>query len=197
MWAPLESQRRWIERAGIELGTGGLMAARTGRSARLEGATTVLLVTDADDLRVLARVVLADRRRRTGPPGRPAGSVRRVGPPGRSAGSVHWIAPPGRSTGSLRRNLPAARHLGCRRPLPRRGRPVRPGLPPHTVAAGGPPRAGVRFRPQPASGPRPPGHETVFVVRRDGRLQSAIGNGPPTARDDGTLVPLGHEPDGS
>ncbi|MGX1130665.1 NhaP-type Na+/H+ or K+/H+ antiporter [Streptomyces glaucescens] len=56
---------------------------------------------------------------------------------------------------------------------------------------------GARFLVQPASVPRPPGHETLFVVRADGRL-APVTDGQEVARAEGdTLVLLGPVPHGS
>ncbi len=60
MWAGLDQQREQIKRAGLELAPGELLAAATGRGARLEGITAVLLLTDEDDFNALAAVLLAD-----------------------------------------------------------------------------------------------------------------------------------------
>ena len=60
MWAGLDQQREQIKRAGLELAPGELLAAATGRGARLEGITAVLLLTDEDDFNALASVLLAD-----------------------------------------------------------------------------------------------------------------------------------------
>ena len=60
MWAGLDQQREQIRRAGLELAPGELLAAATGRGARLEGITAVLLLTDEDDFNALAAVLLAD-----------------------------------------------------------------------------------------------------------------------------------------
>ena len=60
MWAGLDQQRKQIRRAGLELAPGELLAAATGRGARLEGITAVLLLTDEDDFNALASVLLAD-----------------------------------------------------------------------------------------------------------------------------------------
>ena len=49
MWAGLDQQREQVRQAGLELAPGELLAAATGRGARLEEITTVLLLTDEDD----------------------------------------------------------------------------------------------------------------------------------------------------
>ena len=58
MWAALDGQREQIGQAGLELAPGELLAAATGRGARLEGITAVLLLTDEDDFNALAAVLL-------------------------------------------------------------------------------------------------------------------------------------------
>jgi hypothetical protein len=58
MWAGLESQREQIRQTGLELAPGELLAAATGRGARLEGITIVLLLTGEDDFNALASTVL-------------------------------------------------------------------------------------------------------------------------------------------
>jgi NhaP-type Na+/H+ or K+/H+ antiporter len=58
MWAGLDEQRQQIRQAGMELAPGELLAAATGRGARLEGITAVLLLTDEDDFNALAAVLL-------------------------------------------------------------------------------------------------------------------------------------------
>ena len=60
MWAGLDQQREQIRQAGLELAPGELVAAATGRGARLEGITDVLLLTDEDDFNALASALLAD-----------------------------------------------------------------------------------------------------------------------------------------
>ncbi len=79
MWAGLDQQREQIRRAGLELAPGELLAAATGRGARLEGITAVLLLTDEDDFNALASVLLAETV---------AGRVYRLAPPRRSHGVV-------------------------------------------------------------------------------------------------------------
>ncbi|KUO10793.1 cation:proton antiporter [Streptomyces sp. DSM 15324] len=59
MWASSEDQRGSIREAGLELAPGELLAAATGRGARLEGITSVLLLTDEDDFNALAATVLS------------------------------------------------------------------------------------------------------------------------------------------
>jgi NhaP-type Na+/H+ or K+/H+ antiporter len=79
MWAALEEQRETIRQAGLELAPGELLAAATGRGARLEEITAVLLLTDEDDFNALASVLLADCV---------DGRVYRLAPPQRSQGVV-------------------------------------------------------------------------------------------------------------
>ncbi|MFJ5776888.1 cation:proton antiporter [Streptomyces sp. NPDC093094] len=64
-----------------------------------------------------------------------------------------------------------------------------PGLVRHAVAARH--GSGARFRTRPASQPCPPGYETVFVVRRDGRLEPVTQARPATPGKGDTLVLLG------
>jgi NhaP-type Na+/H+ or K+/H+ antiporter len=79
MWAGLDQQREEIRQAGLELAPGELLAAATGRGARLEGITAVLLLTDEDDFNALASVLLAESVE---------GNVYRLAPPQRSHGVV-------------------------------------------------------------------------------------------------------------
>ncbi|MFE1754734.1 cation:proton antiporter [Streptomyces anandii] len=91
-------------------------------------------------------------------------------------GPVHRIGPPPGSQGVVAPYTAGDTLFG-------------PGLPRHTVAARH--ERGARFRAQPASTPPPAGHDTVLVVRHDGRLEPALADRPPTASDDDTLVLLG------
>ena len=79
MWAGLDQQREEIRQAGLELAPGELLAAATGRGARLEGITAVLLLTDEDDFNALASVLLAESVE---------GNVYRLAPPQRSHGVI-------------------------------------------------------------------------------------------------------------
>jgi hypothetical protein len=79
MWAALDEQREAIRQAGLELAPGELLAAATGRGARLEEITAVLLLTDEDDFNALASVLLTDCV---------DGHVYRLAPPQRSHGVV-------------------------------------------------------------------------------------------------------------
>ena len=79
MWAGLDEQREQIGQAGLDLAPGELLAAATGRGARLEEITSVLLLTDEDDFNALASVLLADCV---------DGRVYRLAPPQHSHGVV-------------------------------------------------------------------------------------------------------------
>jgi uncharacterized hydrophobic protein (TIGR00271 family) len=79
MWAGLDQQREQVRQAGLELAPGELLAAATGRGARLEEITAVLLLTDEDDFNALASVLLT---------GNVEGRVYRLAPPLRSHGVV-------------------------------------------------------------------------------------------------------------
>jgi NhaP-type Na+/H+ or K+/H+ antiporter len=79
MWAGLDQQREQIRRTGLELAPGELLAAATGRGARLEGITAVLLLTDEDDFNALASVLVTETVE---------GRVYRLAPPQRSHGVV-------------------------------------------------------------------------------------------------------------
>ena len=81
MWAGLDEQRQQVRQAGLELAPGELLAAATGRGARLEEITAVFLLTDEDDFNALASVLLA---------GSTEGRVYRLAPP---LGSHGVIAP--------------------------------------------------------------------------------------------------------
>ncbi|MFF9328079.1 cation:proton antiporter [Streptomyces sp. NPDC014776] len=157
MWAGSAPERARIEAAGIEPEAGELMAVAADPQARLEGITSVYLLTDDDDFNALVSIVLRDSV---------DGPVYRVGPPPGTGGTVA----PYTSGETL----------------------FGPGLVRHTVAARH--RDGARFRVQPASAPPPPDHDTVFVVRRDGRLEPATEGGPVTAAEGDTLVLLGPAP---
>ncbi len=79
MWAGPDQQREQVRQAGLALAPGELLAAATGRGARLEDITAVLLLTDEDDFNALASVLLA---------GSVEGHVYRLAPPLRSHGVV-------------------------------------------------------------------------------------------------------------
>ncbi|MEU6658659.1 cation:proton antiporter [Streptomyces sp. NPDC046821] len=84
VWASSDEQRERIRKAGLELAPGELLAAATGRDARLEGINSVLLLTDEDDFNALASTVL----RRSG-----SIPVYRLGPGGNRESEV--VAPQG------------------------------------------------------------------------------------------------------
>jgi NhaP-type Na+/H+ or K+/H+ antiporter len=79
MWAGLDRERERIKDAGLELASGELLAAATGRGAQLEDINAVLLLTSEDDFNALASTVLA---------GSVEGPVYRIGPQGPSHGVV-------------------------------------------------------------------------------------------------------------
>jgi hypothetical protein len=58
MWAGLDQQREQIRRAGLELAPGELLAAATGRGARLEGITAGGISTGRGSSRTAAGGVL-------------------------------------------------------------------------------------------------------------------------------------------
>ncbi|MFD7438921.1 cation:proton antiporter [Streptomyces sp. NPDC059861] len=79
MWAGAAEERGRIKDAGIELAAGEFMAVATEPETRLEGVTSVYLLTDDDDFNALASVVMRDAV---------DGPVHRVGPPPDSEGVV-------------------------------------------------------------------------------------------------------------
>ncbi len=79
MWAGREDQRRQVREAGLPLAPGDMLAAATGRGARLEGVTAVLLLTEEDDFNALASTVLEATT---------DGPVYRLGPPTGAHGVV-------------------------------------------------------------------------------------------------------------
>jgi NhaP-type Na+/H+ or K+/H+ antiporter len=58
MWAGREPERENIRAAGLELATGELLAAATGRRAELEGINAVFLLSEEDDFNALAVTIL-------------------------------------------------------------------------------------------------------------------------------------------
>ncbi|OXS35693.1 cation:proton antiporter [Streptomyces sp. XY006] len=157
MWAGPAEQRARIEAAGIEPAAEELPAVATDPRARLEGITSVYLLTDDDDFNALVSVVLRDSV---------DGPVYRVGPSpgGRGVGALHGSGQTLFGRGLVRRVL-AARHEG-----------------------------GARFHLQPASDALPPGHDPLFVVRGDGRLEPATEDGRVAGARHDTLVSLGPVP---
>ncbi|MEU5076036.1 sodium:proton antiporter [Streptomyces asoensis] len=79
MWAGGAQERERIGQAGFELAPGELMAVAGDPRARLEGVTSVLLLTGDDDFNALASIVLEDNV---------DGPVHRVGPPPGGSGVV-------------------------------------------------------------------------------------------------------------
>jgi hypothetical protein len=59
MWALSDDQRTQIQQAGLELAPGEELASAFGQDAELEGITTILLITDDDELNALAATTLA------------------------------------------------------------------------------------------------------------------------------------------
>ncbi|MHB9855112.1 cation:proton antiporter [Streptomyces krungchingensis] len=157
MWAGSAEDRNRIEEAGIEPAAGELMSAATDPQARLEGVTSLYLLTDDDDFNALASIVMADSV---------DGPVHRIGPPPDSRGVV---AP--YTVGDTLFGPELARHDVATRYA-----------------------RGARFHVWPATDPPPPGHETLFVVRRDGRLEPVTGAQPVTAAAGDALVLFGPAP---
>lgn len=157
MWAGSTQGRARIEAAGIKQAAGELMAVATDPQARLEGITSVFLLTDDDDFNALVSVVLRDSV---------DGPVYRVGPPPDTRGVVAPYA-----SGEILFGRELVRHTVADR---------------HAH--------GARFHVQPASAPYPPGHETLFVVRPDGRLEPTTEARAVTAAEGDTLVLLGPAP---
>jgi len=58
MWAGYQHQRDLIERAGLPLAQGELLAWTSGQAAELEGITDVYLLTDEDDFNAMAALML-------------------------------------------------------------------------------------------------------------------------------------------
>ncbi|MGW4566980.1 cation:proton antiporter [Streptomyces sp. NPDC004561] len=157
MWAGSTQERTRIEEAGLELAAGELMAVATDPQARLEGVTSVLLLTDDDDFNALASIVMEDSVE---------GPVHRVGAPPGSPGVVA--------------------------PYTARGTLFGPRLVRHALAARH--DRGAGFHVQPASAPLPPGHDALFLVRHDGRLEPVAEASPAGAEPGDTLVLLGPAP---
>ncbi|WP_328419684.1 cation:proton antiporter [Streptomyces sp. NBC_00443] len=158
MWAGSTQGRARIETAGFEQAAGELMAVATDPQARLEGVTSVFLLTDDDDFNALVAVVLRDSV---------DGPVYRVGPPPDTQGVVAPYI-----SGEILFGRDLVRHTVA----DRHGR-------------------GARFHVQPASAPYPPGYETLFVVRPDGRLEPTTEARAVTSGERDTLVLLGPVPE--
>ena len=164
MWAALDGQREQISQAGLELAPGELLAAATGRGARLEGITAVLLLTDEDDFNALAAVLL---------PTSVDGRVYRLAPQRPSHGVV---AP---YTGGeilfskdLTRRAVTDRYAGGGRITVQR--------------ADGAPAAG--------HGALFAGQHLLFLVRADGHLAAVTQDDTPVPRAGDTMVSLGPVP---
>jgi NhaP-type Na+/H+ or K+/H+ antiporter len=164
MWAALDGQREQISQAGLELVPGELLAAATGRGARLEGITAVLLLTDEDDFNALAAVLL---------PTSVDGRVYRLAPQRPSHGVV---AP---YTGGeilfskdLTRLAVSDRYAGGARITAQR--------------ADGAPTAG--------HGTPSAGQDLLFLVRTDGHLAAVTQDDTPVPRPGDTMVSLGPVP---
>jgi NhaP-type Na+/H+ or K+/H+ antiporter len=157
MWAGLERQREQIRQAGLELAPGELLAAATGRGARIEGITVVLLLTGEDDFNALASTVLdglVDDR------------IYRLAPPLRSSGVV---APYTGAEVLFQAGL-------TRRELERRY------------------ASGAQIVTRPADGAVPDGHELLFRIRVDGRLDAVTDTSSPEPQPGDTAVLLGPAP---
>ena len=164
MWAALDGQRERISQAGLELAPGELLAAATGRGARLEGITAVLLLTDEDDFNALAAVLL---------PTSVDGRVYRLAPQRPSHGVV---AP---YTGG---------EILFRKDLTRRAVTDRyaDGARITVQRADGAPAA--------AHDTPFAGHDLLFLVRADGHLAAVTQDDTPVPRAGDTMVSLGPVP---
>ena len=164
MWAALDGQREQISQAGLELAPGELLAAATGRGARLEGITAVLLLTDEDDFNALAAVLL---------PTSVDGRVYRLAPQRPSHGVV---AP---YTGG---------EILFRKDLTRRAVTDRyaDGARITVQRADGAPAA--------AHDTPFAGHDLLFLVRADGHLAAVTQDDTPVPRAGDTMVSLGPVP---
>jgi len=153
MWAGLESQREQIRQAGLELAPGELLAAATGRGARLEGITVVLLLTGEDDFNALASTVLYglvdDRVYRLAAPARGNGVVA----PYTGADALFAT---GLTRGEVeRRYAGGARIVTCK-----------------------------------AAAEVPDGHDLLFRIRADGRLEAVTETSAPAPQPGDTAVLL-------
>jgi len=164
MWAALDGQRERISQAGLELAPGELLAAATGRGARLEGITAVLLLTNEDDFNALAAVLL---------PTSVDGRVYRLAPQRPSHGVV---AP---YTGG---------EILFRKDLTRRAVTDRyaDGARITAQRADGAPAAG--------HGTLSAGQDLLFLVRTDGHLAAVTRDDTPVPRAGDTMVSLGPVP---
>ncbi|TFE52337.1 sodium:proton exchanger [Streptomyces sp. ICN441] len=160
VWTATEEQRQRVRHAGIEPAPGELLTAATDPSGRLEGVTSVLLLTDDDDFNALVSVVAQDSV---------DGPVHRVGPPPHGPGAVATRTGPDVLFGpGLGRDVLADRH----------GRGAR-----FTVGA-------------PGECP-PPGHDALFVLGADGRLEPVTESRPARPGPGDRVVLLGPAPGGT
>lgn len=159
MWTATDEQRQRVRRAGIEPAPGDLLATATDASGRLEGVTSVLLLTDDDDFNALVCVVAQDSV---------DGPVHRVGPPPDGPGAVATRTGPDVLFGpGLGRDVLAARH-----------------------------ERGARFTVGAPGESPPPGHDALFVLRADGRLEPVTEERPARPGPGDRIVLLGPAPDG-
>ncbi len=153
MWAGLERQREQIRQAGLELARGELLAAATGRGARLEGITVVLLLTGEDDFNALASTVLY----------------------GLVDDRVYRLAPPLRSNGVVAPYTGADALFGAgltRREVEQRY------------------ASGARIVTLQADVGLPDGHDVLFRIRADGRLDAVTDASVPEPQPGDTAVLL-------
>ena len=157
----LERQRERIRQAGLELAPGKLLAAATGRGARLEGITAVLLLTAEDDFNALASAVLQ---------GNVEGRVYRLAPPLRREGVVapytsgEILFGAGMTGSAIGRRY----HDGAQIVMQRAEADHLPGL---TSCSSCAPTASSPPSPSPACRRRRPGTPSCHWVRRRVRLE--------------------------
>ncbi len=169
MWAGRDEQREQIRQAGLGLAAGELLAAATGRGARLEGITAVLLLTDEDDFNALAAVLLATSVE---------GRVYRLAPQLHSHGVVApYTGGEVLFSEALTRRTVGDRYRdGARIVAQRAGPELAAGLVTGLVAG-------------PAAG-----HDLLFLVRADGQLAAVTQSDTPVPRSGDTMVSLGPVP---
>ncbi|MEY9949704.1 cation:proton antiporter [Kitasatospora sp. GAS1066B] len=159
MWAGPEQQRERIERAGIEVAPGELLAAAAGQGAELAGITAVLLLTAEDDFNALAAEILR---------GSAESAVYRTGPPPDSHGVVAPFLGGDILFGAgLTRSALSDRYA-----------------------------RGAAIVVLPVAAALPAGHDLLFVVRDDGRLDPVTEGATPVPRTGDHLVLLGPAGDG-
>ena len=156
LWAGREQERARIRQAHLELAQGELLASATGEGARLEGVTSVLLLTDEDDFNALASILL-----QAGSEGQ--AHVYRLGPPS----SSHGVVAPFMGSEILFGDDLSRAGLAARY------------------------SHGARITARPAGHAIPDGHDLLFVLRRDGRIEPATRTARPSPSDGETLVLLG------